>query len=350
MKEKAYAVRVSCMTYNHAAYIVDAMNGFVMQQTRFPFVCTIVDDASTDGEQDVIKKYVSENFNTLDDAIAYDKDAEYGHVTFARHKTNKNCFFAIIYLKENHYSQKKSKAPYLTEWMDTKYIALCEGDDYWTDPMKLQKQVEYMEEHEECCMCAHAAYWECDGELSKEGCQYEEERYLSTDEVIRNGGLYLATCSLVYKKELADDWPEWRKLSIVGDFPIQILGTLRGKLRFFPETMSVYRFMRDDSWTKTQFISGNSKSIRSVNYAKNKILWMGLLDQDTGWKYTSVIYSYLFPSYNLLFNSNQICFFDYFRAAMKADEKHGMRVFKDFIILCFKPLYAVFGKVFKKVK
>ena len=146
-------LRVSCMTYNQVSYIEDAMNGFVMQQTDFPFVCTIVDDASNDGEQNVIKKYIQEHFDLQDSFVAYEKDVDYGHVTFAQHKSNKNCYFAVIYLKENHYSQKKSKLPYLTEWMDTKYIALCEGDDYWTDPLKLQKQVDILEEHQDCSFC-----------------------------------------------------------------------------------------------------------------------------------------------------------------------------------------------------
>jgi len=151
----SYIVRAHCATYNHSAYITDAMNGFVMQQTDFPFVCTIIDDASTDGEQDVIRRYVEDNFDLQEASVAYEKDADYGHIIFARHKTNKNCYFAIILLKENHYSQRKSKAPYLTEWMDTKYIALCEGDDYWTDSLKLQKQVDFLEKHTDYSLCCH---------------------------------------------------------------------------------------------------------------------------------------------------------------------------------------------------
>ncbi len=143
-----YIVRAHCATYNQHAYITDAMNGFVIQQTNFPFVCTIIDDASTDGEQEVIKKFVNDNFDLQNSSVAYEKDTDYGHVTFAQHKTNRNCYFAVIYLKENHYSQRKSKAPYISEWMDTKYIALCEGDDYWIDPLKLQKQVDFLEADE----------------------------------------------------------------------------------------------------------------------------------------------------------------------------------------------------------
>ncbi len=142
-------VRVSCMTFNHAPYIEDAMNGFSMQQTNFPFVCTIVDDASTDGEPDVIRKYLYEHFDMEDKSICRNKETEDYVMTFARHKENHNCYFAVYLLKYNHYSIKKSKRPYLSEWMETEYVALCEGDDYWICPEKLQLQVDFLEDNSE---------------------------------------------------------------------------------------------------------------------------------------------------------------------------------------------------------
>ena len=148
IENSSFLVRTYCATYNHEHYIKDALQGFVMQETSFPVVYTIVDDASTDGTAEVIREFVKDNFDLQDTSVAYEKDTDYGRVTFARHKSNKNCFFAVIYLKENHYSQKKSKMPYLAEWLDTKYIALCEGDDYWTDPYKLQKEVDVLESDE----------------------------------------------------------------------------------------------------------------------------------------------------------------------------------------------------------
>lgn len=143
-----YLVRIECLTYNHVNYITDAMDGFCIQQTDFPFVCTIIDDASTDGEQEVIANYLQQFFDLQDVSIAYEKDMDFGHVSFARHKTNENCYFAVIYLKENHYQKGKSKVPYLKEWMGTKYVAICEGDDYWIDSLKLQKQVDVLETDE----------------------------------------------------------------------------------------------------------------------------------------------------------------------------------------------------------
>ncbi len=147
-KEYKWMVRVSCMTYNHAPYITDALNGFCMQETTFPFICTIVDDASTDGEQEVIKQYLQKHFDLEDGSIVRNEETDDYVLTFARHKTNKNCYFAVLYLKYNHYSVKKSKLPYIEKWCDNcKYIACCEGDDYWIDKTKLQKQVELLESH-----------------------------------------------------------------------------------------------------------------------------------------------------------------------------------------------------------
>ncbi len=157
-KEYKYMVGVSCMTYNQSKYILDALNGFVMQQTNFPYVVMVVDDASTDGEQEVIRKFVSEQFDINDTSVAYEKETDYAHITYAQHKTNKNCYIVVLYLKENHYSQRKPKMPYLAEWRDyVKYIALCEGDDYWIDAQKLQKQVDFLEENGEYSMCFHKA-------------------------------------------------------------------------------------------------------------------------------------------------------------------------------------------------
>lgn len=233
----SFLVRTFCATYNHESYITDALKGFVMQETTFPVVYTIVDDASTDRTAEVIREFVKENFALQDTSVAYEKDTDYGHVTFARHKTNTNCYFAVIYLKENHYSQKKSKAPYLTEWMDTKYIALCEGDDYWTDPLKLQKQVEILEKDN-----AISAVVTNSCIVDEEGKQIK----LFSDNVVKDNmeGKYdlrdffhsshrYPTATVLYRndktgeinrmqKEMANpylgDWTLWISLHVLGDF------------------------------------------------------------------------------------------------------------------------------------
>lgn len=146
MEYPKFKVCVKCFTFNQAKYIEDAMNGFTMQQTDFPFVCCIVDDASTDGEQDVIKKYMDMHFDYSPNSVSFEKETDYADVLYVQHKVNKNCYFAIILLKENHYSQNKTKVQYLKEWRNIcEYEAICEGDDYWIESNKLQEQVNYMQ-------------------------------------------------------------------------------------------------------------------------------------------------------------------------------------------------------------
>ena len=128
LPDQDYMVLIRCYTYNHEAYIEDALKGFVMQKTNFPFVAVVVDDASTDGTADVIRRY----------------EAKYPEIIKG------------VYLKENHYSQKKPKMKYIAPWRERcKYEAICEGDDYWTDSSKLQTQVDFLESHPEYSMCCH---------------------------------------------------------------------------------------------------------------------------------------------------------------------------------------------------
>ena len=148
--EYRYKVAVQCDTFNHSKFILEALNGFVMQQTTFPFVVMVIDDASTDGNQDVIQQFFTSNFNEADEDVALDYETDCARFTYAQHNTNKNCYMVVMYLKENHYSQRKPRMHYLDKWRNTKYIAICEGDDYWTDPYKLQKQVDILEANSNC--------------------------------------------------------------------------------------------------------------------------------------------------------------------------------------------------------
>lgn len=150
MKGINYTVCVQCLTYNHSAFIEEALNGFTMQKTSFPFICVILDDASTDGNKEVINRYISHYFDLCNEVHSREETEDY-ILTFYRHKHNRNCFFVTQFLKYNHYSIKKRKQPYLEMWYDcSQYYCICEGDDYWTDPMKLQKQVDYFNSHSGC--------------------------------------------------------------------------------------------------------------------------------------------------------------------------------------------------------
>ena len=243
--DNKFLVRVGCDTFNHASFITDAMDGFIMQQTSFPYVCTIIDDSSTDGEQEIIRDYLSLNFDLQDTSLSFEKTTDYGRVIFSRHKMNRNCYFAVVLLNENHYSRKKTKIPYITEWSDTKYVAICEGDDYWTDPQKLEKEVNYLEVHYDCTMVFSNAMmrWENNSQPDKlfavleerdySGLEIVEQWIIPTASVVFRRGVLLSD---LYKEVLSN-----KKISILGDTPLFLTCAYFGKLHAFSEVTCVYR-------------------------------------------------------------------------------------------------------------
>lgn len=130
MNKKVHSpiVAIHCMVYNHEPYLRQCLDGFVMQQTDFPFIAIVHDDASTDYSADIIREY------------------EQKYPTIIR----------PIYETANQYSKPGAIARIMMEASkDAKYIAFCEGDDYWTDALKLQKQVDFLESHPDYVFCCH---------------------------------------------------------------------------------------------------------------------------------------------------------------------------------------------------
>ena len=240
-KEKEWKVLVSCITFNHAPYIEDAMNGFCMQQTNFPFVCVILDDASTDGEQDVLNSFLQTNFDMEDDISARIEETDDYLVKFARHRTNRNCYFAVFFLKYNHF-RKKDNSAYYKELVDnSKYIAICEGDDYWIDRYKLGRQIEFLESNPDYVMCFHNAI-------------VRSQNHSRPDYIMRNfeSGDFdttllfkkwqLPTASLVYRRNVYNS-PIYinRPKGYPGDMTMFYILSCIGKVYGISECMSVYR-------------------------------------------------------------------------------------------------------------
>ena len=252
MMKNDFLVSVRCISYNHASYIKDCMNGFTMQETTFPYVCVIDDDASTDGEPEVITNYLAEYFNINDKDVVRNEETDDYRMIFAQHKTNKNCFFAVYFLKYNHYSIRKSRDSYVSEFVDgTKYMAICEGDDYWTDPEKLQKQVDYLEEHPKCTMVCNRTclFSEKRKRIVGESYCYNHSQYADVKDIIYRGGLFIATCSLLFRQSIIkNEYPEYCRNCHVGDYPLQIAAAMKGKVYYFNDVMSVYRIENNASW------------------------------------------------------------------------------------------------------
>lgn len=332
-------VAICCFTYNQSAYITDALKGFVMQQTNFPFVAVVVDDASTDGEQEVIKAYVEECFDHSEESGYKQWETEDAFWTFARHKENENCHVVAVLLKKNLWREPDKKDNVVKDWMDAKYIAICEGDDYWTNPLKLQKQVGFLEKHEEYCMTASASCWIRDGRIVKNDRISDEPRELSTEEVIKGGGDYLATCSFVFdNKKLNGVIPEWRRMANVGDYPLQIQGTIAGQLWYFPDCMSVYRTDCNGGWVSTVY--GNVES--RLKHWQAEIGWMKELDLETNRKYQRAIYEHLLPYYHVLYKLGMVSNKEYFHHVFVVGRwRYYYRMMKDFVKRLIHPCVGI---------
>ena len=277
-------VLVRCFTYNQSAYINDALNGFVMQQTNFPFVVLVVDDASTDGEQEVIRKYMMEEFDLSDTSVAYEKETEYAYIQYAQHKSNKNCFMVAMFLKENHYSQKKPKYPYLSEWRDNvKYEALCEGDDYWIDPLKLQKQVDFLEKNPDCGLVYGRAI-EFLQDKGKVG-NLVGGKATSFEDIFFNGNP-VPTLTACYRVKIVNEYRERMQLPkfAMGDLPMWLYMSKHYSIHFIDEVLGVYRVLKNSAScrmsydARLQFIQ-SSFDVRQFFCDYYKLPYMNSLDE-----------------------------------------------------------------------
>lgn len=248
-QECGFMVCVRCMTYNHASYIENTMNGFCMQETTFPFVCVIVDDSSTDGEQEVIREYLQEHFDMENESIVRNEETEDYYLTFAQHKKNKNCHFAVFFLKYNHYSIKKSKMPYIEEWTDCKYTALCEGDDWWTHSNKIQMQVDFLENHLDYVLCfGDAKRIDTDNQKmrgsinqlsrrqNKNETSSKEERFYR----VLNGYYHIQTLTVLYRTNALKNRPQQKYSFMMGDTNLWLHLSQQGNFHYFEDTLGVY--------------------------------------------------------------------------------------------------------------
>ena len=239
-----FKVSVWCNTYNQTSYIKDTMDGFCMQQTSFPFACHIMDDASTDGEPEVLKQYLNDHFDT-----EWTKETVDYHLTVARHQENKNCYFAVYLLKYNHYSIKKRRLRYYKELADDiDYVALCEGDDYWTDAHKLQKQADALDANPQVTL-VYTNFQTIDGEgnpISRPFIKDFPGRSHSGDNLptlLRHGNYIMVLTSMyrykVWKSESFANSP------VIFDFALTLSAALMGDFIWLPEQTGCYRILEN---------------------------------------------------------------------------------------------------------
>ena len=224
-------VSVSCLVYNHEKYLRKCLDGFVMQKTNFKFEVLIHDDASTDGSQDIIREYEQKYPDLI----------------------------KPIYQTENQYSKSINIGrTYQYPRAKGKYIAFCEGDDYWTDENKLQKQYDALENHPQCGMCVHETT--C---VNEDGSPNDrvfplvhfDSGVISGSKIIQNYPEWLFHLSSFFIRKdllfkLYYDNTQLCKLCPVGDTLIQYFSAVFTDYYYIDSKMSTYRWFSDGSWTK----------------------------------------------------------------------------------------------------
>ncbi|MBJ6119789.1 glycosyltransferase [Pontibacter sp. BT310] len=261
-------VSIICLTYNHERFIAQAIEGFLFQKTSFYFEIIIHDDCSTDKTREVIQPYV-EKFPNL---------------------------YRLIYQDINQYSLGKKIIPLILPYCRGRYIALCEGDDYWIDPHKLQKQVDFLETNQDFNISFHRVKELKESgseELSNLNSSDKEEVYTIEDLAIRN---FIHTPSIVFRNIFSSvGFPKWFNESPVGDYVLHMLNARHGKIKYFPEPMAVYRIHSGGVWsslTRTKVLEKWAKVLLLLilEFNSNAKVQEELLKQLAGIVWESSVY------------------------------------------------------------
>lgn len=235
-------VSVVVITYNQAQYIGQAIRGILSQQTEFPVELIIADDCSTDNTAAVIKACTAKLPSNI-------------MLCYHRHPVNLGMMANFLWALNT---------------ADGRYIALCEGDDYWTDPLKLQRQLKALQANPECLFSFHSAQ-----QLDVNGHRqaYPQPRFLLKAPVvdplrfIAAGAGIFCTATVLFKKELLKGLPAFFRNAPVGDLPLGLLAALRGSILYLPWQMAVYRRDAPGSW-----------SLQMGDYRKRLALHQGILN------------------------------------------------------------------------
>lgn len=234
-----YMVCTRCFTYNHAQYIEDTLRGFCMQETTFPVVYCIVDDASTDGEQEVLKTWAETHLD-LSQPKETQRKTDYGELIVAKQKEKANQLFVILLLSENHKQVGRSKLQYLLKWIDnSKYLALCEGDDYWIHPRKLQMQVVFLETNPNYGLVYSNRSILKSGQLTNLRCsgKCDFDSLIYIDEIPTLTTCFRRELDKRYYEEVKPSTKGWK----MGDLPRWLFISYYSKVKFFNEVFAVYR-------------------------------------------------------------------------------------------------------------
>jgi len=238
-------VSVICLTYNHEKYIHDTIDSILNQKTNFHFEFIIHDDASTDNTASIIKSYETKKYD--------------------------NVTFRPFYQQVNKWNPKTG---YITNYVfnkvQGKYIAMCEGDDYWVDSYKLQKQVDLLETTDYSMCFNRAIVIDENNNFIRYRNYVKKNKVFTIQNLIKNN--IISTASVMYKCNVAK---KLFKLAAdnkcldnmyMGDWILNLTCALNGHIFYFSDIMSVYRIHNEGLWSKLSQTEKYTKSINVLNY------------------------------------------------------------------------------------
>ena len=219
-------VSVCMITYNHENYIREAIEGVLMQKTDFDIELIIGEDFSQDNTRLICQEY----------------SAKYPNIIRLL-SSNKNLGMMPNFVRTS-------------EACSGKYIALCEGDDYWIDPYKLKKQVDFLQVNKDFAFCHHKMKILYDGNDNEPDLSVQEgQKEVTTIEDLAKGYSQIYTASCVYRNGLINKLPDWFYKSPAGDYLLHMLHAQYGKIKCLPDIMGVYRVHRGGTWSNNDAIS-----------------------------------------------------------------------------------------------
>ncbi|MDY6986999.1 MAG: glycosyltransferase [Thermodesulfobacteriota bacterium] len=254
-------VSICMVTFNHERFISQAIESVLMQETDFLLELVIGEDCSTDNTRNIVLRYKNEHPDRIPVFLSTENLGQYtgnGRLNFVRNF--KAC--------------------------RGKYIALLEGDDYWTDPHKLQKQVDFLDSHPECSVCYHNTLkFDDDGSRIARKAVPPGKRKLHTikDILVMND---IQTSSVMYRNGFVRTFPEWFYELYMGDWPLHILHAEHGSIGYLDEVMSAHRLHAGGVWSTMSEIHRTENRIRAqrrfnahLNYRFNGIVKKALAEQ-----------------------------------------------------------------------
>ncbi len=238
-------VSVCITTYNHEPYIAQAIQGALRQETDFSYEVIIGEDDSADNTRAIVKSY----------AERYPRQIR----LLLNDRAN------VIYI-DGRPTGRWNLVNTLAHARG-QYVALCEGDDYWTSPHKLAKQVSFLDTHLECAVCFHniKVIYEDESHEPHTHCPTDQKEISGLEDILKSN--FIPTCSVMFRRGVVRELPDWYYLVRMGDWPLHLMNAKKGKIGYIDQVMGVYRVHSGGAWSSLSRIEVIHEFIKFYHYA-----------------------------------------------------------------------------------